>query len=194
MTFADVPAPPVPAHQNLVEIGALWEHVAARPHARVLEIGSLFGGTLWYWSYLPAIELLVAVDLPSNSAHVARGVRDARALWAGWMADRIGFVDVQADSHDPATVERVRGELGGELFDFVFIDGDHSYEGVRADWLTWSPLVGPGGIVAFHDAWPNLDRHEPGIVRWVDEFRHQLPSVEWTDPDGVGICAFRLPS
>lgn len=193
VAFADLPAPPVPAYQNVGEFGALWEHVAAGPHARVVEIGSLFGGTLWYWSHLPNIETLLTVDLPSDWGQVAAGVREARELWAGWMADRIAFIDVQADSHSPATVERVQGALDSQPIDFLFIDGDHTYEGVRADWLAWSPLVRPGGLVAFHDTWPNADRHEPGVVRWVDELRHHLPSIEWTDPDGVGIAAFRLP-
>lgn len=194
MSFAFVPGPPVPAYQNVVEFGALWEHVAARPHRRVLEIGSLYGGTLWYWSHLPAIETLIAVDLPSDWAPVRDGVRGARRRWPAWLAPRVEFHDLQADSQHLDTVTAVRELLDGELVDVAFIDGDHSYEGVRADWLAWSPLVRPGGIVAFHDTWPNHDRHEPGVVRWVDELRHHLPSIEWTDPDGVGICAFTLPS
>lgn len=36
--------------------------------------------------------------------------------------------------------------------DFIFIDGDHSYEGLRGDWEGWNPLVGAGGIVALHDS------------------------------------------
>jgi predicted O-methyltransferase YrrM len=35
--------------------------------------------------------------------------------------------------------------------DFLFIDGDHRYEGVLADWRDYAPLVRPGGLVAFHD-------------------------------------------
>lgn len=189
--FDKIPAPPAPAYQNVAEIGKLWEHVAARPHARVLEIGSLFGGTLWYWSHLPKIKQLVAVDLVSEWPAVGAGVREARTHWDEWLSPRVEFIDIPADSHDPATVEHVK-ELGDE-FDFVFIDGDHTYDGVRADWLAWSPLVRMGGVVAFHDTWPNYDRHEPGVVRWVDELRHHLPSIEWTDTDGVGICAFRTP-
>jgi predicted O-methyltransferase YrrM len=40
--------------------------------------------------------------------------------------------------------------LGG--IDFLFIDGDHSYEGLRGDWEAWSPLIAPGGCVALHDS------------------------------------------
>lgn len=36
--------------------------------------------------------------------------------------------------------------------DFVFIDGDHTYNGLRADWQGWAPLVAPGGVVALHDS------------------------------------------
>ncbi len=35
--------------------------------------------------------------------------------------------------------------------DALFIDGDHAYKAVLQDWLLYSPLVRPGGIIAFHD-------------------------------------------
>ena len=44
------------------------------------------------------------------------------------------------------------------LFDFVFIDGDHSYEGLKADWEGWSRLIAPGGIIALHDSRSTPDR------------------------------------
>ena len=39
-----------------------------------------------------------------------------------------------------------------EPIDFIFIDGDHSYDAIAADWYGWSPLVGPRGVVALHDS------------------------------------------
>ena len=33
-------------------------------------------------------------------------------------------------------------------FDFLFIDGDHSWEGIKGDWEGWRDLIAPGGIVA----------------------------------------------
>ena len=35
--------------------------------------------------------------------------------------------------------------------DLLFIDGDHSYQGVKDDWDNFSPFVKVGGIVFFHD-------------------------------------------
>src|SRR5205807_2205537 len=34
----------------------------------------------------------------------------------------------------------ISGSLAAsEIFDFVFIDGEHTYEGLQADWTGWSP-------------------------------------------------------
>lgn len=35
--------------------------------------------------------------------------------------------------------------------DFLFIDGDHNYEGVKKDWDLYSTLLNKGALVAFHD-------------------------------------------
>jgi predicted O-methyltransferase YrrM len=55
--------------------------------------------------------------------------------------------------------------------DFVFIDGDHSEEGLLADWRAWSPLVAPGGIVALHDSRSTRERpiDEAGSVKVTNE-------------------------
>jgi len=55
--------------------------------------------------------------------------------------------------------------------DFLFLDGDHSYQAVQQDWLDWSPFLPAQGIVAFHDArtfhggWTSSD---DGPVMFVD--------------------------
>jgi predicted O-methyltransferase YrrM len=36
-------------------------------------------------------------------------------------------------------------------FDFIFIDADHSLEGITTDWTLWSHRCRIGGIMAFHD-------------------------------------------
>ncbi len=42
-------------------------------------------------------------------------------------------------------------ELSALPFQFVFIDADHCYDAVVADFRGWSPMVSVGGWVCFHD-------------------------------------------
>ncbi len=50
--------------------------------------------------------------------------------------------------------------------DCVFIDGDHTYEGVKSDISLWYPKVKNGGVLFFDD----VSRSFPGTVKAVDEF------------------------
>jgi predicted O-methyltransferase YrrM len=54
---------------------------------------------------------------------------------------------IQGDSHDKETLKKV----SDRKYDLLFIDGDHSFEGVKKDFEMYSPLVRKGGLVAFHD-------------------------------------------
>ena len=61
--------------------------------------------------------------------------------------------------------------------DLVFIDGDHSYQAVKQDILSWKKKVRPGGILAGHDYSPEF----PGVVQAVDEcLKDQLQLGEET--------------
>jgi predicted O-methyltransferase YrrM len=35
--------------------------------------------------------------------------------------------------------------------DLLFIDADHSYEGIKRDYDNWYPLIPEGGLILFHD-------------------------------------------
>jgi predicted O-methyltransferase YrrM len=61
---------------------------------------------------------------------------------------------LRKDSHQPETLSGIHEILQGHKLDFLFIDGDHSYEGVRKDFEMYSPLVRGSGLVAFHDITP----------------------------------------
>jgi hypothetical protein len=71
------------------------------------------------------------------------------------------------------SVETAAGLRADQVFDLVFIDGDHSYEACRDDIRAWSPHVAPGGWIGGHDYGK---ARFPGVTRAVDEEFHGFPA------------------
>jgi len=78
--------------------------------------------------------------------------------------------------------------------DMLFIDGDHSYAGVKRDWELFSPFVVPFGVVVFHDTLWDLKpdaryaRDDMGVPAFVEELRLAGYPVTTLDRDfGVSI-------
>jgi predicted O-methyltransferase YrrM len=64
--------------------------------------------------------------------------------------------------------------------DFIFIDGDHGFEGVLEDYFDWSAILKVGGVIAFHDYYKidDFKRFNPesyGPARVVDEYVRSTP-------------------
>ena len=141
----------------------------------IVEIGALHGGTLWAWQQLGA--RVIGVDLQPAGMPEGPTVNDE------------GMSVILGDSHDPATVQALLDELAGEPIDMLFIDGDHTYEGVKADYEMYSPLVREGGIIGLHDIC-----HHPGLPfievdrYWLtlhgDKEQIVLPPYTW---GGIGV-------
>jgi predicted O-methyltransferase YrrM len=56
--------------------------------------------------------------------------------------------------------------------DLVFIDGDHTYQGCRADLMQYTPMLVPGGYLVMHDY---ICARWPGVKKAVDEFVTTTP-------------------
>jgi predicted O-methyltransferase YrrM len=99
---------------------------------------------------------------------------------------------IRGDSHDLHLPGEVKARLGNEKLDFLFIDGDHTYEGVKKDFEMYSPLVRGGGIVAFHDIVPSSSDANIGVPRFWNELKERYPYREiarsWSQGwAGIGI-------
>ena len=79
--------------------------------------------------------------------------------------------DIALQSRYVHAFHRVKGLLNGDQLDFLVIDGDHRYAGVRRDFDLWSPLVKKGGFVALHDIVPHK---KLGNTCEVDRFWREL--------------------
>jgi predicted O-methyltransferase YrrM len=172
------------------EITQLLQLLADQPPARVLEIGTLGGGTFFLLSHVASKEaLLLSVDLPFG--RFGGG-------YPKWRSELIrsfarGNQQIQllaADSHSLDTVHQIKQLLKGSQLDFLFIDGDHRYEGVKADFQMYSALVRPGGLIAFHDIVSGPPALVGGVPAFWQELKKQCPAREFVanwNQGGYGI-------
>lgn len=131
-----------------------------------VELGTFRGGMAWFLSQL--FYSVVTVDRTHALAD----------------APRNGIRYVLSDSAEAATQYAA---------DLVFIDADHSYDGVRRDWEAWRTKVAHGGLVAFHD----IVEHAPAtgceVARLWREVRADYTTVEIVGPEssvawaGIGV-------
>ncbi|MGE5178985.1 MAG: class I SAM-dependent methyltransferase [Bacteroidota bacterium] len=172
------------------EIASFLERIAARQPRVVLEIGTANGGNLFLLASVAAADALVlSIDLPRG--RFGGGYPGwKRALYRAFGRAEQEIALVRGDSHDPETAARIAALLGGRSVDLLFIDGDHAYEGVSRDYEMYAPLVGPGGIVAFHDIVPGPEEAVGGVPRFWRELKRSQTAVEivadWSQ-GGYGI-------
>jgi predicted O-methyltransferase YrrM len=169
------------------EIKALLEVLAESPPRIVLEIGTGLGGTTLLLARVATEDaVIVTLDLPVGPSR-------QRLLGAGTQRGQTIHV-VRDDSHQSATVDRVQSIIGGEQVDVLFMDGDHSYEGVQEDFRLYSPLVHNSGWVVFHDIVPGPEEFVGGVPEFWSHLKRDREVREFIhDPSqkGLGIGLMR---
>lgn len=138
------------------------------PLETVLEVGCDAGGTLYVWSQLA--ETVYGITLPVNTLE---------SWGTNHPLDNHGASVYFADSHSDEAKTWARSLT----VDLLFIDADHTYEGVKEDFTSYAPQVRPGGWVVLHDI-AAVD----GIARFWSELdgdKHEI--VRTRNPYGFGI-------
>jgi cephalosporin hydroxylase len=196
-TFSFMEFRPIQIRSEILE---LLERVRSLRPATVLEIGSANGGTTILFSrIIEAGAKMISLDLSFDE-----GRKEAVKILVGRGVD---LHCLRADSHSADTVRAVQALLSSRPVDFLFIDGDHSYEGVRSDYQMYSPLVRGGGLIALHDVVPDFRTRfgvqtvvdVGGVPQFWEELKSSLPGdaveeiIEDPDQDGYGIGLVRVP-
>ena len=139
--------------------------------------------------------------LGKDSVYLEVGVRHGCSLaWARYVSE--GYVygidinhEIELDHPLLSKVNFIHAASNDAVknwtlpIDVLFIDGDHTYEGVRDDWNNFSPFVKKGGVVYFHDC----DATSPGIVKLFSEIKGR--KTVWRDKmDGrkTSMCSVVL--
>lgn len=168
------------AWQSKWELEQLLRLVDPIKPDHIVEIGSYMGHGMATWDAAWHPRVLVGVDTEPQHGTLPYHV-------------------LTGDSSNPGVVDKVRNLVDGSV-DFLFIDGDHSYDAVSRDFMMYSPMVRSGGIIALHDIhwdWKtNLHGRsvcgaswigEVGVRRLWEEVNELYPSVQiWMLGAGPG--------
>lgn len=100
-----------------------------------LEIGSNYGGTSFGLCHL--YEHVISLDIKHD-----HNFDKIKAIFPNYNY-------IISDSTTNDTVNYIKSL--GIKFDFIFIDGDHSYEGVKNDYEKYKQFLSDDGYMAFHD-------------------------------------------
>jgi len=150
--------------QNMYEIFHGANFIKEKNLNNFMEIGTDRGGTFLIWSKITNPNgLKISVDLPLFDI----SLRNERMKKLG---DKV--IIIEEDSHEERCRNLISDSLNGELLDFLFIDGDHSYLGVKLDFYMYKDFVKPGGWIGFHDIKSTKHHHDTGI--FVDKFWEEL--------------------
>jgi len=149
-------------------------------------------------TYDATIVMPEVQKLKSGQVYLEVGVDKGKSLSIARMVAKEG---VEVHGVDLRKNPRVSGAIFhqtdsftfklGKNVDVIFIDGDHTYEGCKADIDNWYSQMAKGGVMCFHDC----DESSPGVVKAVEEFvaNNGFKDVYYDPNQRCSMARIRLP-
>jgi predicted O-methyltransferase YrrM len=176
---------PIQIHSELTNLLSILDRIKPK---YILEIGTANGGTLFLFSCIASQDArIISIDLPGGE------FGGGYPLWKVPLYKSFALADqkihlIRADSHDKKTLEKVLFLLDGKQIDFLFIDGDYSYEGVKKDCDLYSSMVRHNGFIGFHDIVANPEDMRCGVDKFWSEIKDKYEYIEIMADGGRNRC------
>jgi len=187
------------ATQKITELSPLLSLLKGRKLRTVVEIGTAQGGTFYAWCRISQPGALIAsIDLPHGPFGGGYTLKDIKRFRKYKRKGQELFF-LRKDSHKQETRKELLEILDGRKIDFLFIDGDHRYPGVRRDFQLYSPIVKENGLIVFHDILFHPRVPECRVYRFWNEIKRHFRYTEfidigddrgWGQWGGIGIIRY----
>jgi hypothetical protein len=161
------------------------------------EIGACAGGTTRsMYNFLKFKELLIIDD--NGAEWPAFYINDRKNLNRPQNLKDIPLFEIIGSSAEQRVIDEALKKSETQKYDILFIDGAHTYDGVKNDTINYLPIVRQGGYLIFHDT-----AHITEITQWVAEIPDALPNLtkvgefhqadQYTPafPNGIGLTVFQ---
>ncbi len=178
------------------EIISLLEIIKNNKPKIVMEIGTATGGTLFLFSQvLPKDAFIISLDLPGGDFGGGYPWWNI-ILYKSFAKNKQIIKLIREDSHDIKILKKIKKILGNNKIDFLFIDGDHTYNGVKKDFELYKNLVKGGGIVAFHDIVPSSSENNCQVSKFWNEIKKKYEYIELVEDwkqkwAGIGLIKIK---
>jgi len=128
-------------YKTIVEIGVQYGNTTHE----LCKVASKIGGKVYGYDFFGPIGAYSGGKIP-----ITPDINTIRSglISRGYDEDTFKLTKVDTRSDEFSNI--LREDTGGEI-DFAFIDGCHSYEGTKNDFLKVYPLLSPEGTIVFHD-------------------------------------------
>lgn len=192
-----LPYPP----QSPYEFEPLCSLVRVVQPKAILEVGSRHGRSLVRLAEaaMPFVQRVTSIDMPDMCWGQRLSDHGLKAMLHSLRARNLQVEYLPVDSHGPEARSWAKENRG--TFDFIFIDGDHSYEGVKQDFDTFSVCLAPQGVIAFHDIAGNENATSRGLTMGVPRFWRELKVsstvsavleiIDPADKFGIGLITLK---
>ncbi len=174
------------------EIIQLLKIVRELQPKNIMEIGTAKGGTLFLFSQTAdPMARVISVDLPSGKFGGGYS-NEKRIFYKSLAKPKQQIILIRKNAHEVSTLNEVKIALAGKALDFLFIDGDHTYEGVKKDFEMYSSLVRKGGAIAFHDIAKHPSNSQCEVNRFWNEIKNSYKFKEFVNDYNQGIYGIGL--
>jgi predicted O-methyltransferase YrrM len=166
---------PLQVREEITDLLALVRKVHPK---KMLEIGTALGGTLYLFAKVADSDaVIVTIDLPSGAFGGGYPIWKI-PLYRSFAKRQQKIVLIRGDSHSSDSLRQLKNILDHGELDFLFIDGDHRYEGVRRDYEMYGQLIRRGGLIAFHDIVPHSVGSQCEVSRFWNEVKYSYKHAE----------------
>jgi predicted O-methyltransferase YrrM len=149
-------------HANHADMVYVCGMASAANAKRIFEFGTYRGQTTCGLATLCKDAQIYTLNLPpENDPRYATYI----GMYIATSPDRDRITQIY---HDSRTFDTTPYR---ESMDYIFIDGDHSYEGVKNDTEKALQLLKPGGVIVWHD----YAAKSPGVLDYLAEFSQERP-------------------
>jgi predicted O-methyltransferase YrrM len=161
----------------------------------IFECGTASGGNLFLLTrFSDEDSIIISVDLPGGK--FGGGYPSWKIpFYKSFASYNQKIILIRDDSHKISTLESLKEVLNNRKIDVAYIDGDHTYSGVKRDFEMYKDLIKPEGLIVFHDIVPHKNK-SVGVPKFWQEIHkgYEFKEIvkDWNqNGSGIGILVMK---